>query len=91
MKLSKSVLRTLIKEELKNLKVNEISDLIEEENNSLLRQAADFVTGGDAKKSEEFSEKSISPYVKRLTDEVIKLKRQVREIQEQMKNMNLGR
>ena len=90
----------LIKEELENLKVNEAVPALAKKAASLLdpieigdkaiRKTAELVTGGDVDKAEEFSAKSMSPHIKRLTDEVIKLKKKLRTMQAQIKNMSTG-
>ena len=74
MKLSKSTLKNLIKEELQNL------DEIIPGAVGAAQKAASLMADEDifaAEKAEEFSEKSMSPHVKRLTDEVVKLKKEL--------------
>jgi hypothetical protein len=80
MKLSKSDLKNLIKEELQNL--DEIIGAA-----SAAKKGASLMAGEDifaAEKAEEFSEKSMGPHVKRLTDEVISLRQQLRYLKKEM-------
>ena len=81
MKLSKSTLKNLIKEELQNL------DEILPGMKGLANKYASVTAGEDvdaADKADEFSEKSMSPHVKRLTDEVISLRQQLRYLKKEM-------
>ena len=77
MKLSKSALKNLIKEELQNL------DEVIPGMKGLAQKYASVAAGEDydaAEKAEKFSEKSMSPHVKRLTQEVISLRQQLRSL-----------
>ena len=81
MKLSKSALKNLIKEELQNL------DEVIPGMKGLAQKYASVAAGEDydaAEKAEKFSEKSMSPHVKRLTQEVISLRQQLRSLKKEM-------
>ena len=81
MKLSKSALKNLIKEELQNL------DEVIPGMKGLAQKYASVAAGEDydaAEKAEKFSEKSMSPHVKRLTQEVIGLRQQLRSLRKEM-------
>jgi len=80
-KLSKSTLKNLIKEELQNL------DEIIPGAVGAAQKAASLMADEDifaAERAEEFSEKSMGPHVKRLTDEVISLRQQLRYLKKEM-------